>query len=123
MEFKEAAATAGHPEWELPDNAGTYNDTPESTEFFRSDGTYQSDEGKFFLTWYSNKLLSHGDQILDEANQIFLGCKVKLAAKVRLRSQIFFYIFTVLVRSRRIRYFLSSEIMSVKGIALPHKNR
>ncbi|XP_022135924.1 beta-amylase-like isoform X2 [Momordica charantia] len=82
MEFKDAAATAGHPEWELPDNAGTYNDTPESTEFFRSDGTYQSDEGKFFLTWYSNKLLSHGDQILDEANQIFLGCKVKLAAKV-----------------------------------------
>ncbi|KAF6160203.1 hypothetical protein GIB67_016639 [Kingdonia uniflora] len=45
-EFKEAATLAGHPEWELPDDAGEYND------------------------------------ILDEANQIFLGCKVKLAAKV-----------------------------------------
>ncbi|GFY99132.1 beta-amylase 6 [Actinidia rufa] len=81
-EFKEAAASAGHPEWSLPDNAGEYNDTPESTEFLRPNGTYITDEGKFFLTWYSNKLLSHGDQILDEANKAFLGCKVKLAAKV-----------------------------------------
>ncbi|PSS14432.1 Beta-amylase [Actinidia chinensis var. chinensis] len=81
-EFKEAAASAGHPEWSLPDNAGEYNDTPESTEFLRPNGTYITEEGKFFLTWYSNKLLSHGDQILDEANKAFLGCKVKLAAKV-----------------------------------------
>ncbi|KAF6172744.1 hypothetical protein GIB67_000802 [Kingdonia uniflora] len=81
-EFKEAATLAGHPEWELPDDAGEYNDIPSSTDFFKSNGTYVSEKGKFFLTWYSNKLLTHGDQILDEANQIFLGCKVKLAAKV-----------------------------------------
>ncbi|GMY09951.1 beta-amylase isoform X1 [Fagus crenata] len=81
-EFKEAATSVGHPEWELPDNAGTYNDTPTSTEFFGSNGTYLTEKGKFFLTWYSNKLLSHGDQILDEANKAFQGCKVKLAAKV-----------------------------------------
>ncbi|KAK9924597.1 hypothetical protein M0R45_032960 [Rubus argutus] len=81
-EFKEAATNAGHPEWDLPDNAGEYNDTPESTEFFKSNGTYLTEKGKFFLTWYSNKLLSHGDQILDEANKVFLGCKLKLAAKV-----------------------------------------
>ncbi|XP_061364390.1 beta-amylase-like [Gastrolobium bilobum] len=81
-DFKEAATRAGHPEWELPDNAGECNDKPESTEFFRSKGTYQTEKGKFFLTWYSNKLLIHGDEILDEANKAFLGCKVKLAAKV-----------------------------------------
>ncbi|XP_031254509.1 beta-amylase [Pistacia vera] len=81
-DFKEAATKAGHPEWELPDNAGQYNSTPESTEFFGSNGTYLAEEGKFFLTWYSNNLLSHGDDILDEANKIFLGFKVKLAAKV-----------------------------------------
>lgn len=81
-EFKEAATGAGHPEWNLPDNAGEYNDTPASTEFFRPNGRYLTEEGKFFLTWYSNKLLSHGDQILDEANKAFLGFKVKLAAKV-----------------------------------------
>ncbi|KAJ4980595.1 hypothetical protein NE237_031432 [Protea cynaroides] len=81
-EFKEAAENAGHPEWKFPDNAGEYNDTPESTKFFKSNGTYLTEKGKFFLTWYSSRLISHGDQILDEANKIFLACKVKLAAKV-----------------------------------------
>lgn len=81
-EFKEAATHHGHPEWDLPDDAGTYNDTPDATGFFKSNGTYITEKGKFFLTWYSSKLLFHGDQILDEANQAFRGCKVKLAAKV-----------------------------------------
>ncbi|XP_028796536.1 beta-amylase isoform X2 [Neltuma alba] len=81
-DFKEAASKSGHPEWELPDNAGEYNDKPESTEFFKSNGTYLTEKGKFFLTWYSGKLLNHGDEILDEANKAFIGCKVKLAAKV-----------------------------------------
>ncbi|GMJ13019.1 BETA-AMYLASE 5, beta-amylase 6 [Hibiscus trionum] len=81
-EFKVAATNAGHPEWGLPDNAGEYNDTPGSTEFFGLNGTYLTEKGKFFLTWYSNKLINHGDEILDEANKAFLGCKVKLAAKI-----------------------------------------
>ncbi|KAK4255383.1 hypothetical protein QN277_008390 [Acacia crassicarpa] len=81
-DFKKSAASAGHPEWELPDDAGEYNDVPESTEFFKSEGTYLTEKGKFFLTWYSNRLLEHADQILDEANKAFLGCKVKLAIKV-----------------------------------------
>ncbi|CAI9759961.1 unnamed protein product [Fraxinus pennsylvanica] len=81
-DFKEAATKAGHPEWDLPDDAGTYNDTPEKIGFFGSNGTYQTEKGKFFLKWYSNKLIYHGDQILEEANKAFLGCKVKLAAKL-----------------------------------------
>ncbi|KDP25878.1 hypothetical protein JCGZ_22908 [Jatropha curcas] len=81
-EFKEAATIAGHPDWELPDDAGEYNDTPEKTGFFQTNGTYLTEQGKFFLTWYSNRLLIHGDDILEEANKAFLGCKVKLAAKV-----------------------------------------
>ncbi|KAK6919432.1 Glycoside hydrolase, family 14 [Dillenia turbinata] len=80
--FKEAANLVSHPEWELPDDAGEYNSKPESTEFFKPNGTYLTERGKFFLIWYSNRLLKHGDQILDEANKIFLGCKIKLAAKV-----------------------------------------
>lgn len=80
-DFQEAATNAGHPEWELPDDAGVYNDTPDATVFFGSKG-YLSEKGKFFLTWYSNKLIIHGDQILDEANKAFLGCKVKLATKI-----------------------------------------
>lgn len=81
-DFKAAAAEAGHPEWELPDDAGEYNDTPENTQFFAENGTYQTEKGKFFLTWYSNKLIKHGDNILDEANKVFLGCTVQLAIKV-----------------------------------------
>ncbi|KAK7261051.1 hypothetical protein RIF29_27354 [Crotalaria pallida] len=82
-DFKKFAASLNHPEWKLPDNAGQCNDTPESTEFFRSNnGAYKTSDALHFLTWYSNKLLIHGDEILDKANQAFLGCKVKLAAKV-----------------------------------------
>nr|GLL22978.1 beta-amylase-like [Ipomoea trifida] len=81
-DFKEAAIEAGHPDWDLPDDAGTYNDTPAKTGFFGPNGTYLTEKGKFFLTWYSNKILLHGDQILDEANKAFLGCRTKLAAKV-----------------------------------------
>ncbi|KAK6134865.1 hypothetical protein DH2020_031406 [Rehmannia glutinosa] len=82
QDFKTAAAKAGHPEWELPDDAGTYNDTPVKTGFFATNGTYLTEKGKFFLKWYSNKLIEHGDQILDEANKIFQGYRVRLAAKV-----------------------------------------
>lgn len=77
-DFKAEAAKAGHPEWELPDDAGEYNDTPEKTRFFADNGTYVTEKGKFFLTWYSNKLIKHGDKILDEANKVFLGCRVQL---------------------------------------------
>ncbi|VAH29300.1 unnamed protein product [Triticum turgidum subsp. durum] len=84
-DFRAAATDAGHPEWELPDDAGEYNDAPDDTRFFTADGagaTYLTEKGRFFLTWYSSKLIEHGDRILDEANRVFLGCTVKLAAKV-----------------------------------------
>ncbi|CAN6211887.1 unnamed protein product [Urochloa humidicola] len=82
-DFKAAVTEAGHPEWELPRDAGEVNDTPEDTGFFAAQGgTYLTEQGRFFLTWYSSRLLEHGDKILDEANKAFLGCRVKLAAKV-----------------------------------------
>uniref|UniRef100_A0ACD5UML4 Uncharacterized protein n=1 Tax=Avena sativa TaxID=4498 RepID=A0ACD5UML4_AVESA len=84
-DFRAAATEAGRPEWELPDDGGEYNDGPDDTRFFAEDSagaTYLTEKGRFFLTWYSSKLIEHGDRILDEANRVFLGCKVKLAAKV-----------------------------------------
>jgi beta-amylase len=72
----------------LPDDAGEYNDTPEKTRFFADNGTYVTEKGKFFLTWYSNKLIKHGDKILDEANKVFLGCRVQLAIKVSIMLKI-----------------------------------
>lgn len=86
QDFAVRAAKAGHPEWDLPDDTGTYNDTPAETGFFASNGTYSSEKGKFFLTWYSNKVIEHGDQILDEANKVFQGCKVAIAAKVHFST-------------------------------------
>ncbi|XP_051140448.1 beta-amylase isoform X6 [Andrographis paniculata] len=80
-DLKMTAVAAGHPEWgELPDDAGTYNDTPEKTGFFRA--TYQTEKGRFFLEWYSSKLIEHGDQVLELANNAFTGCRVRLSAKV-----------------------------------------
>ncbi|KAJ8426732.1 hypothetical protein Cgig2_011553 [Carnegiea gigantea] len=81
-DFKKAAADAQHAEWDFPEDAGQYNDRPDGTGFFRNNGTYVTERGKLFLTWYSNKLLLHGDQILEEANKAFCGCKVNIAAKV-----------------------------------------
>nr|GLL40434.1 beta-amylase [Ipomoea trifida] len=81
-DWKKANKVAGHGNWEMPRNAGTYNDTPDKTGFFQTNGTYQTDFGKFFLTWYSNNLIIHGDQILGEANKVFAGYKVNIAAKV-----------------------------------------
>nr|GMD51022.1 beta-amylase-like isoform X1 [Ipomoea batatas] len=82
-DWKKANEDAGHGNWEMPGNAGTYNDTPDKTGFFQTNGTYQTDFGKFFLTWYSSKLIIHGDQILGEANKVFVGYKVNIAAKFR----------------------------------------
>lgn len=83
-DLKQAANTIGHHEWGYsgPQDAGHYNDWPQSTGFFCNNGSYTTDYGKFFLEWYSGVLLKHGDMILEAASNVFAGCKVKLAAKV-----------------------------------------
>ncbi|KAJ6820298.1 beta-amylase [Iris pallida] len=81
-EFKVSAKAAGHPDWDLPDDAGEYNDTPSDTKFFGADGTYLTEKGKLFLAWYSYTLFEHVDCIIDTTNAVFRGCKLKLAVKV-----------------------------------------
>jgi len=79
-----AAAKAGQPDWGLagPNNAGTYSNMPSQTGFF-SNGyeNFASSYGQFFLGWYANTLIQHGDSILGEARSIF-GSNVHLAGKV-----------------------------------------
>jgi len=82
-----AAAAASHPEWGSggPNNAGTYNSHPESTGFFAANGhdNYASAYGRFFLSWYSSKLLNHSDGILGAAKSTFGSYpSASLAAKV-----------------------------------------
>ncbi|XP_043718480.1 beta-amylase 3, chloroplastic-like [Telopea speciosissima] len=81
----EASAEAiGKGDWGKggPHDAGNYNQFPEDTGFFRREGTWKTEYGKFFLEWYSGKLLEHGDQILAAAEAIFQGTRAKLSGKV-----------------------------------------
>ncbi|PHT32258.1 Beta-amylase [Capsicum baccatum] len=85
-DFRETADKAVKPKYNLPGDAGTYNDTPDKAGFFKKGGNYQTEYSKFFLTWYSNKLTIHGDQIIGEANKVFRGFPVKIAAKLKNSS-------------------------------------
>lgn len=82
--LKAAAIEAGHEEWGRsgPSDSGHYKQFPEETGFFRREGTWNTEYGKFFLEWYSSKLLEHGDLILAAAEGIFRGSGAKLSAKV-----------------------------------------
>ncbi|KAJ0970743.1 hypothetical protein J5N97_018702 [Dioscorea zingiberensis] len=79
-----SAIAVGHKEWGTcgPGDSGNYNQFPEDTGFFRREGTWNTDYGKFFLEWYSSKLLEHGDRILASAEEIFKGTNITLSSKV-----------------------------------------
>jgi len=85
LEALQAAATSsGHPEWGHggPNNAGTYNSRPGETGFFGSGSdNYASAYGQFFLAWYSEMLLKHGVNVLEQARKAF-GSSFPLGAKV-----------------------------------------
>lgn len=79
--LRKAAEARGHPFWGRgPDNAGNYTSKPQDTGFFRDGGDYDSYYGRFFLRWYSQVLLDHGDRVLSLANLSFEGTRI--AAKV-----------------------------------------
>ncbi|KAK7380124.1 hypothetical protein VNO78_32552 [Psophocarpus tetragonolobus] len=82
--LKAAAEAEGKPEWgSTGPSAGHYNNWPEDTQFFRKEGGgWNSPYGEFFLTWYSQMLLDHGDRILTSAKSIFDNTGVKISVKV-----------------------------------------
>ena len=48
-----------------PHDAGSYNSYIWDTGFFRSQGgSWDSEYGDFFLSWYSNRLIRHADEVL-----------------------------------------------------------
>ncbi|KAI3839652.1 hypothetical protein MKW92_047676 [Papaver armeniacum] len=80
-----AANAAGKSEWGStgPRDAGEYNNWPEDTPFFRREGGgWDSQYGEFFLTWYSQMLLDHGERIVSSAKSIFETTGVKISVKV-----------------------------------------
>ncbi|KAG5240729.1 hypothetical protein OIU77_011573 [Salix suchowensis] len=83
--LKAAAEAAGKPEWGStgPTDAGNYNNWPEDTRFFRKEGGgWTSPFGEFFLSWYSQMLLDHGERLLSSANGIFENTGVKISVKI-----------------------------------------
>ena len=54
-----------------PDNL--YNAVPHATGFFKNDGRWRTEYGQFFLKWYSDELLNHGDRMLRCASSVFGG--------------------------------------------------
>lgn len=83
--LKAAAEAEGKQEWGStgPTDAGEYNNWPEDTAFFRREGGgWDSHYGEFFLTWYSQMLLDHGERILTSAKSIFDSTGVKISVKV-----------------------------------------
>ncbi|KAK1356486.1 Beta-amylase [Heracleum sosnowskyi] len=81
----EASAEAtGNKDWGKggPHDSGHYNQFPEDTGFFKKDGTWNSEYGQFFLKWYSEKLIEHGDKILSSARGVFQGTGAKLSGKI-----------------------------------------
>lgn len=72
--LRKAAEARGHSFWgKGPDNAGFYNSRPHETGFFCDGGEYDSYYGRFFLNWYSQVLIDHGDLILSLAQLPFEG--------------------------------------------------
>ncbi|KAI4303935.1 hypothetical protein MLD38_039512 [Melastoma candidum] len=83
--LKAAAEAAGKPEWGSsgPTDAGHYNNWPEDAPFFKKEGGgWNSPYGEFFLTWYSQMLLDHGERILSSAATVFANTGVKISVKI-----------------------------------------
>ncbi|XP_051214333.1 inactive beta-amylase 9-like [Lolium perenne] len=80
--LKQHADSSGRPLWGLagPHDAPRYDDPPESSGFFR--GSWQTEYGNFFLSWYARELLAHGDRVLAAATRVFFGKQIELSAKV-----------------------------------------
>lgn len=88
---KNASIAQGVPMYGLgggPSNAGTFNCKPygngNSNDCpFYSGGfdSFNTDYGRFFLSWYSNSLLKHGDDLTDIARQVY-GSELALSMKI-----------------------------------------
>ncbi|CAL9061322.1 unnamed protein product [Musa banksii] len=78
------AQKVGMDEWGYggPIGASNFPQNPEETAFFKSDGSWNTPYGQFFLEWYSGLLLLHGERLCMVADVIFLGTGVQISAKV-----------------------------------------
>ncbi|XP_058095847.1 beta-amylase 1, chloroplastic-like [Magnolia sinica] len=65
-----------------PLGASNLMQNPEETSFFRSNGSWNTPYGRFFLEWYSGMLLLHGERLCMAADTIFWSTGAKISTKV-----------------------------------------
>lgn len=113
------AATArseGHPaEWGAPPgDTGQYNAKPNSSSFFREG--FSKPRGAFFLTWYADALLTHGENMMKTASDALAGYSgVALAVKI---SGIHWWKFTASRAAEATAgYYVSNDYCSYERIA------
>jgi hypothetical protein len=85
--LKQHAEANGNPFWGLggPHDAPSYDQSPNSANFFKDHGgSWESPYGDFFLSWYSNQLISHGNKLLSLASSSFSDTDTTIYGKVPL---------------------------------------
>lgn len=85
--LKQHAEATGNPYWGLggPHDAPSYDQPPNSNAFFKDHGgSWESPYGDFFLSWYSNQLINHGDRLLSMASSLFEDTEVEIFGKLPL---------------------------------------
>ncbi|KAK7303158.1 hypothetical protein RJT34_14059 [Clitoria ternatea] len=84
--LKQHAEASGNPLWGLggPHDAPTYDQSPFSVGFFKDGASWESSYGDFFLSWYSNQLIAHGDCLLSLAASTFGDTGVTMYGKIPL---------------------------------------
>ncbi|KAL2607807.1 hypothetical protein R1flu_026380 [Riccia fluitans] len=81
--LKTKAASIGKPQYgKIPTDAGTYNQFPQETGFWKDNGTWKTPYGQFFLQWYSDQIVAHGDRVLTVANRVFKDQGLIISAKI-----------------------------------------
>lgn len=82
--LRACAGAAGCSMWGLgaPHDAGYYKQLPDDTGFFHREGSWNSAYAQFFLEWYSQMLIAHGERILSTAEGIFRGTGAHISGKV-----------------------------------------
>ncbi|KAL5995301.1 beta-amylase [Asimina triloba] len=85
--LKQHAASVGQHNWGLsgPHDGPRYDQIPGNSGFMKEfGGSWDTPYGDFFLSWYSNQLLSHGDRLLSLAASAFADSEVAVSGKVPL---------------------------------------
>ncbi|KAL3505788.1 hypothetical protein ACH5RR_031170 [Cinchona calisaya] len=85
--LKQHAEAFGNPLWGLsgPHDAFNSDESPISSGFFKENGgSWETQYGDFFLSWYADQLISHGDRLLSLAASTFSDVPITVSGKIPL---------------------------------------